>query len=155
MGSSPGGAAQALFARGFEVVGIDPAEMAPQVLEQPGFRHIRRRVVAVPRRAFRKVRWLTADMNVVPNFTLDAVESIVTHADVNIRGMLLTLKLPQWELAAEVPGYLQRIGGWGFNRVMARQLAYNRREICVAALQKPFRRKAAGGRDGGERLGLK
>ena len=105
-----------------------------------------------PARAFRKVRWLTADMNVAPNFTLDAVESIVTHADVNIRGMLLTLKLPQWDLAAEVPGYLQRIGGWGFNRVMARQLAYNRREICVAALQKPFRRKATGGLEGRERV---
>ncbi len=95
----------------------------------------------VPRRAFRKVRWLTADMNVAPGFTLDAVEAIVTHAEVNIRGMLLTLKLPQWRLAAEVPAYLTRIRSWGFNLVRARQLAHNRHEICVAALQKPFRRK--------------
>ena len=141
IGSSPGGASQALLGRGFEVIGIDPAEMAPQVLQSPKFRHIRRRAVAVPRRAFRKVRWLTADMNVAPNYTLDAVESIVTHAEVNIRGMLLTLKLPQWQLAAEVPDYLARIRSWGFNLVRARQLSHNRREICVAALQKPFRRK--------------
>ena len=141
IGSSPGGASQSLLGRGFEVIGIDPAEMAPAVLENPKFRHIRRRAVEVPRRAFRKVRWLTADMNVAPNFTLDAIEAIVTHAEVNIRGMLLTLKLPQWQLAAEVPAYLARIRGWGFNLVRARQLAHNRREICVAALQKPFRRK--------------
>ena len=127
--------------RGFEVIGVDPAEMAPQVLENPKFQHVRRRAVAVPRRAFRKVRWLTADMNVAPNFTLDAVEAIVTHAEVNIRGMLLTLKLPQWQLATEMPAYLARIRSWGFNLVRARQLAHNRREVCVAALQRPFRRK--------------
>ncbi len=141
IGSSPGGASQALLGRGFEVIGIDPAEMAPQVLGNPKFRHIRRRAIAVPRRAFRKVRWLTADMNVAPNFTIDAIEAIVTHAEVNIRGMLLTLKLPQWQLAAEVPAYLARIRSWGFNLVRARQLGHDRREICVAALQKPFRRK--------------
>jgi len=129
IGSSPGGASQSLLGRGFEVIGIDPAEMAPQVLENPKFRHIRRRAIEVPRRAFRKVRWLTADMNVAPNFTLDAIEAIVTH------------KLPQWQLTAEVPAYLARIRSWGFNLVRARQLSHNRREICVAALQKPFRRK--------------
>ncbi len=144
IGSSPGGASQSLLGRGFDVIGIDPAEMAPQVLGDPKFRHIRRRAISVPRRAFRKVRWLTADMNVAPNFTLDAVEAIVTHCEVNIRGMLLTLKLPEWRLSAEVPAYLDRIRSWGFNRVRARQLANNRREICVAALQKPFRRKGAG-----------
>jgi 23S rRNA (cytidine2498-2'-O)-methyltransferase len=141
LGSSPGGASQALLSRGFDVLGIDPAEMAPAVRDHPKFRHIRRRVVQVPRRAFRKIRWLAADMNVAPTFTLDAVEGIVTHNEVNIRGLLLTLKLPEWHLAAEVPDFLARIRGWGFNLVKARQLSHNRREICIAALQKPFRRK--------------
>ncbi len=115
--------------------------MAPKVLENPKFRHIRRRAIEVPRRAFRKVRWLTADMNVAPNFTLDAIEAIVIHPEVNIRGMLLTLKLPEWQLASAIPAYLARIRSWGFNLVRARQLAHNRQEICVAALQRPFRRK--------------
>ena len=144
LGSSPGGASQALLERGFEVIGIDPAEMAEEVSKHPRFRHIRRRVVQVPRRAFRKVRWLTADMNVAPAFTLDAVEAIVRHREVNIRGMLLTLKLPDWKLAGEVPTYLMRIRSWGYNLVQARQLANNRHEICIAALQKPFRRKSLG-----------
>jgi 23S rRNA (cytidine2498-2'-O)-methyltransferase len=141
LGSSPGGASQALLGHGFEVVGIDPAEMDAGVAADPGFRHIRRRAVEVPRREFRKIRWLTADMNVAPAFTLDAVEAIVCQPEVNIRGMLLTLKLPQWKLADEVPSYLARVRSWGYNLVQARQLAYNRREICVAALQRPFRRK--------------
>jgi 23S rRNA (cytidine2498-2'-O)-methyltransferase len=115
--------------------------MAPAVLEHPHFKHIRKRSTQVRRREFRKVRWLTADMNVAPSYTLSTIEAIVTHPEVSIRGMLLTLKLAQWELAEHVPEYLKQIRSWGFNSVIARQLQYNRREICVAALQTPFRRK--------------
>jgi len=113
------------------------------VLNHPHFTHIRRRSTQVPRREFRKIRWLTVDMNVAPNYTLDAVEAIVAHPEVNIRGLLLTLKLPQWSLAERVPEYLQRVRSLGYNIVRARQLQHNRREICVAALQKPFHRKPA------------
>jgi 23S rRNA (cytidine2498-2'-O)-methyltransferase len=141
IGSAPGGASQALLARGLIVTGIDPAEMAPAVLNHPRFTHIRRRSLEVRRRDFQKIRWLTADMNVAPEYTLDSVEGIVLHPRVNIRGMLLTLKLPQWELASHLPEYVARIRSWGFNVVRARQLQYDRREVCVAALQKPFRRK--------------
>jgi 23S rRNA (cytidine2498-2'-O)-methyltransferase len=123
------------------VTGIDPAEMAPVVLEHPHFTHIRRRSTQVRRREFRKIRWLTADMNVAPEYTLAAVEAIVTHPQTNIRGLLLTLKLPDWKLAARLPEYLERVGSWGYNVVRARQLQYNRREVCLAALQQPFRRK--------------
>jgi len=141
IGSAPGGASQALLGRGLLVTGIDPAEMHPTVLAHPHFTHIRRRSTQVRRREFRKIRWLTVDMNVAPNYTLEAVEQIVTHPEVSIRGMLLTLKLLEWKLAARVPEYLDRIRSWGYNLVCARQLTHNRQEICVAALQKPFRRK--------------
>jgi 23S rRNA (cytidine2498-2'-O)-methyltransferase len=141
IGSAPGGASPARLARGMEVLGVDPAEMDAAVLGHARFRHIRRRAADVPRREFRKVRWLTADMNVAPSYTLDVVESIVMHPEASVRGLLLTLKLPEWTLAAEVPEYIERIRSWGYNIVRARQLQHNRREICVAALQKPFRRK--------------
>jgi len=141
IGSAPGGATQALLARGFRVIGIDPAEMDPAVLKHPGFTHLRWRVVQVRRREFRAVRWLMADMNVAPGYTLDAVEPIVTHREVSIRGMLLTLKLFEWRLAEEIPEYVERVRRWGYNLVRVRQLQHNRQEVCLAALQKPFRRK--------------
>jgi 23S rRNA (cytidine2498-2'-O)-methyltransferase len=141
IGSAPGGASQALLARGLWVTGIDPAEMAPAVLGNSHFTHIRRRSPQVRRRDFRKIRWLTADMNVAPNCTLDAVEAIVTHPEVSIRGLLLTLKLPDWELAGRVPEYVERVRSWGYNVVRARQLQFDRREVCVAGVQTPFRRK--------------
>ncbi len=142
IGSAPGGSSQALLARGFDVTGVDPAEMHPDVLSHPRFHHLRKRSTHVRRREFRKIRWLTADMNVAPQYTLDAVESIVTHAEVSVRGMILTLKLFDWELAEQIPAYLERIRSWGYNQVRARQLVHNRQEICVAALQHPFRRKS-------------
>ena len=142
IGSAPGGASQALLAHGYHLTGVDPAEMDPAVMGHPHFTHIRRRSTQVRRKEFRKIRWLVADMNVAPNYTLDAIEGIVSHAEVSIRGMLLTLKLIEWEMAAMIPGYLDRIRSWGFNIIRARQLQFNRREVCVSALQHPFRRKS-------------
>lgn len=142
IGSAPGGSSQALLARGCYVLGIDPAEMHPDVLAHPNFTHLRRRSTQVRRREFRKIRWLVVDMNVAPNYTLDAVEGIVTHREVSIRGMILTLKLIDWEMALKVPEYVERVRSWGYNITIARQLQFNRREVCLAALQKPFRRKS-------------
>ena len=141
LGSAPGGASQALLARGVELIGVDPAEMDATIMSHPNFQHFRCRATDVRRRDFRKIRWLTADMNVAPNFTLDAVEGIVTYPQVNVRGLLLTLKLLDWQLAFRVPEYLDRVRSWGYNVVHARQLQYDRREFCVAAIQKPFKRK--------------
>ena len=136
-GCSPGGAAQALLDRGLIVTGVDPAEMHPLVLAHDNFTHVRKRGHDVRRREFRKIRWLTADMNVAPNYTLDTIEAIVTREETNIRGLLLTLKLLEWELAEYVPEYLFRVRSWGFKHVQARQLQHNRQEFCVAALRKP------------------
>ena len=141
IGSAPGGAAQALLARGVSVLGIDPAKIDPGLTADPNFTHVRRRVSQVQRREFRKIRWITADMNVAPDYTLDAIEAIVTHRDVNVRGLLLTLKLFEWKLSDRIPEYLERVRHWGFNEVRARQLRYNRQEFCLAALARPFVRK--------------
>ncbi len=136
IGCAPGGASQALLAHNLRVIGIDPAQVDPRVLAHPRFKHVQKRGADVPRRAFSHVTWLAADMNVAPQTTLDTVEAIVTHPEVNIRGLLLTLKLLDWELADHIPEYLQRIRGWGYAHVRAKQLAHNRQDICVAARRR-------------------
>lgn len=133
IGCAPGGASQVLLARGLKVLGIDPALVDPCVLAHPNFTHIRKRGAEVRRREFRGVDWLSADMNVAPEYTLDTLEAIVTHPEVKVRGLLMTLKLLEWELAEQIPAYLDRVRSWGFRSVRARQLAHNRQEICVAA----------------------
>ncbi|MEO2021838.1 MAG: SAM-dependent methyltransferase [Pirellulaceae bacterium] len=145
IGSSPGGSCQALLDHGLEVVGIDPAEMDPALLEHAKFTHLQKRPVDMKRREFKDFRWLTADMNVAPQYTLDALEAIVTHDIVRIRGMIVTLKLMQWELAAEIEQYVERIRSWGYQHVRLRQLSFNRQEICLVALKsRAFRRRLPG-----------
>jgi 23S rRNA (cytidine2498-2'-O)-methyltransferase len=133
LGASPGGASQALLDRGLEVIGIDPAEIHPDVLAHPKFTHFRKRTHEVRRREFRKTRWLFADMNVAPQYTLDAVDGIVTFPETDVRGMILTLKLPTWELAEQIPAFAERVRGWGFARIRCAQLAAHRQEIALAA----------------------
>lgn len=133
IGCAPGGASQALLEQGLNVLGIDPAEMAPVVIGHPRFRHIRGRSKEVRRREFLAIDWLTCDINLPPNYALDTVEAILTYPGVRVQGTLLTLKLVDWSLARLIPAYLKRIRKWGFAQVRARQLHHNRREICVAA----------------------
>ncbi|MBR5626979.1 MAG: hypothetical protein IKW74_05085 [Thermoguttaceae bacterium] len=140
IGSSPGGGSQVLLARGAEVVGVDPAQMAPVVSAHPNFTWLCGKINQLKRRNFRKSRWFLTDMNVAPSYTLDALEELVTRPDISARGLLFTLKLFEWKLAADLPEHIRRIKGWGFNHVKVRQLQFNRQEVMVAALKKPFRK---------------
>jgi 23S rRNA (cytidine2498-2'-O)-methyltransferase len=141
IGSAPGGSCQTLLNRGLVVTGIDPAEMDESVLAHGRFTHVRARGADLKRREFRPFKWLMVDSNVAPKHTLDTVEHIVTHRQVDIRGMLLTLKLPNWELADLIPEYLQRVRSWGYRYVNVRQLAFNRQEVCVAAMNSRRQRR--------------
>lgn len=136
IGSAPGGASQALLSHGLKVIGIDPADMDPVVLANPEFTHWKKRGADVRRREFRRVKCLTVDINVAPSYTLDTVEAIVTHPEVKIRGLLLTLKLSDWKLADQMPEFIDRVRSWGYGNVRARQLHHNRQEVCVAAKRK-------------------
>ena len=136
IGSSPGGSCQALLDRGCLVTGIDPAEIDPLLLSHPNFTHLRSRAKKVERNDFQSFRWLAMDANVAPKYTLDTVEAIVTQPNVRIEGLLLTLKLTDLALAAELPLFHKRIRSWGYRRVRARQLAFNRQEVYVVATDR-------------------
>ena len=141
LGCAPGGASQALLDKGLQVLGVDPAEVAPEVLADPHFTHIRRSSAEVPYKQLRGVQWLAADMNVAPSFTLDVVEQVVANNQTNVRGMILTLKLTNWQLAAELPTLIDRVRGWGYRDVRTRQLAFNRQELCLVALRSRGQRR--------------
>lgn len=136
IGSSPGGASQWLLEHGARVTGIDPAEMDPSILSHPNFTHWRQRSLQVKRRAFSPFRILLCDANVTPTYTLDTVEAIVNYPTSNFRGLILTMKLPEWEHTESIPSHIERVQSWGFEWVEARQLAHNRREYCLAARRR-------------------
>lgn len=136
IGSAPGGSCQALLDMGLFVIGVDPAEMDEEVLAHRNFEHWRMRGNEIKRKELNGIRWLTCDANLVPDKTLEMVGSLVTHEQTNFRGLMLTIKLPDWKLAAEIPNYIQTVRDWGFKYVKVRQLAYNRQEVCLFALKQ-------------------
>lgn len=149
IGSSPGGACQFLLEQGAIVIGVDPAEMEAELLAHPNFTHIRRKGNEVKKRDFRDVRWLMADINVDPNFTLDLVAEIVAHEAVGIKGVVLTLKLADWKLVSDVPAFMEKVRSMGFQVVKARQLAFNRQEFCLVGVKDKFLLRSGKQRRGG------
>ncbi|MCG8449662.1 MAG: hypothetical protein MI725_08790 [Pirellulales bacterium] len=141
LGCAPGGASQALVEQGLRVLGVDPAEVAPEVLALSNFTHLRHRSLHVPRKQLRGAKWLAVDINAAPNYTLDAAEQVVVSDLTNIRGMILTLKLADWKLAERLPKLLQRVRSWGYRDIRTRQLAFNRQEICLVALRSRAQRR--------------
>jgi 23S rRNA (cytidine2498-2'-O)-methyltransferase len=153
IGCAPGGASQALLERGMFVTGIDPADVDPAVIAHPRFRHLKKRGKDVRRKEFEGVRWLAADMNIAPEATLEEVESIVTQPGLSIRGMVLTLKFSDWKVAERLPQYIERVRGWGYREVRARQLTTGGQEICLVALKRKSLRRVGDRQDRRKRRG--
>lgn len=133
IGSSPGGACQLLLDMGVKITGIDPADMDERIQKHPAFTHWKSRSLQIKRKDFAPFKYLVCDANVAPNYTLDTIEPIVTHPTNKIQGLILTIKLSDWDHATHIEEHLQRVQSWGFSEVQARQLAHNRREYCLAA----------------------
>jgi 23S rRNA (cytidine2498-2'-O)-methyltransferase len=132
IGSSPGGSCLALLERGLTVTGVDPAEMDPAVLAHPRFTHVRARAKDVKRSVFRGCRWLVMDANVAPNCTFDTLDGVLA-AGARPEGLVLTLKLTDPALAANLPNLADRLRRYGYRNVRMRQLTFNRQEVCAVA----------------------
>lgn len=141
IGSAPGGAAQHLLELGLKVIGVDPAEMDPEIAEHPNFHHLKARGGDVKRSEYRDARWLLVDSNVRPDKTLVTVENIVLHRQVDIRGMLLTMKLGRYDQADRIYGWCRTLRKWGYTQLRVRQLATGRCEVCIAAKKSGRRKK--------------
>jgi 23S rRNA (cytidine2498-2'-O)-methyltransferase len=141
LGAAPGGASQRLLEAGLDVVGIDPALVDPLVAAHPRFTHWRKRARDVRLRDFRSFDWIVADMNIDPTSTMEAIGRIVTAPGVRPRGIIATLKLPDWSRATALDGWLATVRAWGY-APQVRQLSTGGREVCLVALRSPGPRRA-------------
>ncbi|MEI6239851.1 MAG: SAM-dependent methyltransferase [Planctomycetia bacterium] len=140
LGAAPGGACQRLLEAGLVVTGIDPALVDEHVARHPNFTQWRMRARDVKLKQLRGFDWVVADMNIDPKSTLDAIERVVSAPGRPPRGIVATLKLPNWSRADELPDWLARFSGWGYT-TRARQLSTGGREICVVAERAAVRRR--------------
>jgi 23S rRNA (cytidine2498-2'-O)-methyltransferase len=132
IGSAPGGACGRLLELGMRVIGIDPADMDPRIAGHPRFRHIRARAGDLPRKEFRGAKWLLVDSNVKPDKTLVTVGNIVCNRNSDLRGLLITMKIGDYESSGLIDRWRQTIDGWRPQQVRVRQLARNKCEVCFA-----------------------
>tara|TARA_R110002049_G_scaffold72490_6_gene187361 strand:+ start:40534 stop:41577 length:1044 start_codon:yes stop_codon:yes gene_type:complete len=132
IGSAPGGACGRLLELGLRVIGVDPAEMDPRIMKHPKFRHIKARAGDLPRKEFRGAKWMLVDSNVKPDKTLVTVGNIVTSRYSEFIGLLLTLKIGEYESADMIKRWRETIESWHPKSVEVRQLARNKCEVCFA-----------------------
>ena len=71
-------------------------------------------------------------MNIDPASTMAALARVLTGGTARPRGIIATLKLPEWSRSAEIDGWLDAFRSWGYEP-KARQLSTAGREICIAA----------------------
>jgi 23S rRNA (cytidine2498-2'-O)-methyltransferase len=140
LGCAPGGACQRLLEAGLAVTGIDPALVDERVAAHPRFEQRRMRARDVRLKELRGFDWVVADMNIDPTSTLEAIERVVTAPGSRPKGIIATLKLPEWSRASSLPEWLARFRGWGYAPT-ARQLSTGGREICVMALRRASSRR--------------
>jgi 23S rRNA (cytidine2498-2'-O)-methyltransferase len=137
IGSAPGGASYALLKRGLKVVGIDPGDMADVVLKNPAFVHLKQVVASVRRDDLPpSVQWLLLDMNVEPRIALQAADRLSAMFKDTLLGVLLTVKLNQWEMAEQIPQMLKQVEEMGMTRVRGTQLPSNKQEIFLCGLSR-------------------
>lgn len=139
LGAAPGGAAQRLLAADLEVVGVDPATIDPRVADHPRFTHWQKRARDVRVKDLRGCDWLVTDMNIDPTSTMAALERVLKTTGRRPRGVIATLKLPDWSRAADLDGWLARFASWGY-QPRVRQLSTGGRELCLVAI-RPGRRR--------------
>lgn len=145
LGSAPGGMTLALLERGVRVVAVDSAAMSPEVLAHvgPGGARVEHLVVAAggvrPEQLPPFLDWIVCDLNLAPPVALRYVARVV-RARPPRRGVLVTLKLNDAAMVAQIPEHLERVRGMGLSDVRATQLPANRSEVTVLALARPSRR---------------
>lgn len=141
LGCAPGGAAQALLERGIQVMGVDPAPLAPEVealAARKGLELAHHRCLAEkldPSCLPARIDWLFSDMNVHPRELFALLETWrPVLRDRGVRALFLTLKLTERALIGELGAIEARLRSeWGWRRAECRQLSSHRREILLYA----------------------
>lgn len=138
LGCAPGGGSLSLLTHGARVLGVDTGDMDGRVLDfadgtSAAFSHFaisagELRIEDLPRR----VDLLASDMNLAPPVALRYIERLQRR--VRARTLLLTLKINDAKMQAQIPAFLERVRKLTPGEVIATQLPSNRKEITILSL---------------------
>jgi 23S rRNA (cytidine2498-2'-O)-methyltransferase len=139
IGSAPGGAAYALLRRGVTVWSVDPGAMDQAVLDQVGpggarVHHLCETLGNVRWEALpRAIDWLLCDVHLAPPVALHGLARLVPAWKRSLQGAIVTLKMNDDAMRAEVQSSLARLCAMGFSAAEAAHLPANGQELCAVA----------------------
>ena len=147
LGSAPGGGSLSLLTHGAKVIGVDTGDMDGRVLgftnaAGAAFTHFaisagEVRIEDLPAR----VDLLASDMNLAPPVALRYIERLQRR--VRARTLILTLKINDAAMQAQIPAFLDRVRKFAPGEPRATQLPSNRKEITILATEslRPAQRR--------------
>lgn len=147
IGSAPGGACAYLLERGLDVIGVDPGAMAESLFEARDgwgkFTHVRKSVSGLGDEDFGpEIQWLLVDVNASPDIVLPMIRPLKRYIEPSLKGVLVTIKLNDLELADHLPLYAKSLMSWRLEGVEIRQLSQNRQEVAAFGLMPSHERSS-------------
>lgn len=137
LGSAPGGTAYFWLERKQRVIGVDPGDMDPRLLDNTDFRHIKRSVQYLKDIDFttfekEKVTLITVDMN------LKSYQSVKETLRVSelfpvLETLLLTIKTPRIDEVENLGELVRKVEKAGFSSIEFRALPAHRKETLLIA----------------------
>lgn len=137
IGAAPGGAAYALWQRGVNVIAVDPASMAPELLAGAGPSGARVTHLPIPvgelrpEQLPRRVDWLLFDVHLAPQVALRAARRVGSWIRPTLAGAVLTLKLNDWRFADRIDAFVMQAKELGLVDARAKQLRSHRQELAI------------------------
>lgn len=133
VGSAPGGISSYLIEKKLEVFAVDSAEMK---LAHPKLHTLKQSVQQLqPQDIPNDVCWVVSDLNLSPNQTLNEVVRLSGH--LNLKGLIVTIKLPQLEMVWRLNEYVEKIKkNFPGLEVSLRQVCSHKQETHLVAFKK-------------------
>ena len=133
LGSAPGGASQFLLEQDMKVLGVDPADMDPEILKKFSFKHLRRPFETLTEADFKdNVDWIVSDINLPPTIVLKEIYRMLTF--LTPKGLVLTLKMNEMKHLELIASVREQFRKRGFTKVELKYLPSHKKEIALIAL---------------------
>jgi len=133
-GCSPGGASSHILERGHKLIGVDPATMSDEFLNNKMFHFIHKSVFDVTKEDLPyPVNWVVVDMNLSPGQSINETLRVCASHKASIKGFIFTAKMPQVSAIKEIKKYSEKFKKFGMKKIVCAQLPTHRKEYCIYA----------------------
>jgi 23S rRNA (cytidine2498-2'-O)-methyltransferase len=133
-GCAPGGASSHILERGHKLIGVDPAAMSDEFLQNKMFHFIHKSVFDVTKEDLPyPINWVVVDMNLSPGQSINETLRVCAAHKSSIKGFIFTAKMPQVSAMKELKKFSDKFLKFGMKKILCAQLPTHRKEYCIYA----------------------